>query len=245
MLNHNSSVPLYAQLAKIIEENILNGELKDGEKVPSENQLCKQYNVSRITVRQALAKLEQKNLLYSVHGKGTFVQTKQISQGLSKITSFDKTLEEKGLKGYTEIEQYTKSKIPENIKNIFNSENIHRLCLVGYANDMPLVYYNSYLKSYIAEEMYPIAKKWEAEKQGFSTWNIYKELKIQHLLMEQKITAVIADNHIAKILHISKGDPVVKMETYAYEKNALVEYKIAYYRADKYSFTIVRELDNE
>lgn len=245
MINHESSTPLYIQLAEKLEKEILDKKYADGEKLPSENQMCKLYNVSRITVRQALAKLEQKNMLYSVHGKGTFVQQKQISQGLSKITFFDKNLEEKGIKGYTEVEEYSKTKIPENIKQMFNSENVQRLCLVGYGNDMPLVFYNSYLKSYMAEEMYPIAKRWEEEKRAFSTWNIYKELKIKYLQMEQKITAVVADNHIAKILHVAKGDPVVKMETFAYEKNNLVEYKIAYYRADKYSFSIVRELDND
>ena len=124
------------------------------------------------------------------------------------------------------------------------SENIHTLCLVGYANNMPLVYYNSYLKGYIAERMYPMAKKWESEKKAFSTWDMYKAMETKYLHMEQKLTATIADNHISKVLNVPKGDPVIKMETHVYEKNSLVEYKIAYYRADKYSFTVVREMDN-
>ena len=61
--------------------------------------------------------------------------------------------------------------------------------------------------------------------------------------MEQKLTAVTADANIAKILQVSKGDAVMKMETHAYSNSDLIEYKIAYYRADKYSFTIKRELD--
>jgi len=243
MMDPKSSTPLYIQLAELLEEDILNKKYSDGEKLPSENQLCKQYGVSRITVRQALAKLEQKNLLFSVHGKGTYVQKEQISQRLTKITSFEKTLEEKGLTGYTEVEQYSKSRMPANIRQILGTDNIHRLCLVGYASDMPLVYYNSYLKSYIAERMYPMAKKWESQKKAFSTWDMYGEMELKYLHMEQKLTATIADNHISKILRVPKGDPVIKMETHVYEKNSLVEYKIAYYRADKYSFTVVREMD--
>lgn len=129
-------------------------------------------------------------------------------------------------------------------RQIFGQDNVHRLCLVGYAGDMPLVYYNSYLKSYVAERMYPLAKRWESQKKAFSTWDMYKDIEIRYLRMEQKITATIADSHIAKILHLPKGDPVIRVETYAYEKNMVVEYKIAYYRADKYSFNIVREVDN-
>ncbi len=245
MVNHNSSVPLYLQLAADLEEAIYNKEYSDGEKLPSENQLCKMYNVSRITVRQALSKLEQKNLVYSVHGKGTFVRLADMSQSLVKITSFQKTLEQKGLTGYTEIEEYSLKKIPDAIKSIFGVDNIARLCLVGYANDLPLVYYNSYMINILAAEMFPIAQLWEKEKRAFSTWDIYPAISIKKLHMEQKLTAVIADGNIAKILRISKGDPVMKMETHAYSNGELIEYKIAYYRADKYAFTITRELDRD
>lgn len=245
MINHESSVPLYIQLAAELEEGIISKKYKDGEKLPSENQLCKQYAVSRITVRQALSKLEQKNLVYSVHGKGTFVRLAEISQGLVKITSFQKTLEQKGLTGYTEIEDYSFKKIPDSVKLIFGVENIARFCLVGYANDMPLVYYNSYMISTIASEMFPIAQLWEKEKRAFSTWDIYPEIRIRNLHMEQKLSAIIADSNIAKILKVSKGDPVMRMETHAYSNGDLVEYKVAYYRADKYSFTIKRQLDRD
>ncbi|MBE6895215.1 MAG: GntR family transcriptional regulator [Ruminococcaceae bacterium] len=245
MINHNSSVPLYIQLAAELEEAIYSKKYKDGEKLPSENQLCKQYALSRITVRQALSKLEQKNLVYSVHGKGTFVRLADMSQSLVKITSFQKTLEQKGLTGHTEIEEYSLKKIPEHIKSTFGIDNLARLCLVGYANDLPIVYYNSYMISTIASEMFPIAQLWESEKRAFSTWDIYPEIRIKNLHMEQKLTAVIADGNIAKVLKVSKGDPVMKMETHAYSHGDLVEYKVAYYRADKYSFTIKRQLDRE
>ena len=245
MVNHTSSVPLYIQLASVIEEAIYNKEYKDGEKLPSENQLCKQYSVSRITVRQALSRLEQKNLVYSVHGKGTFVRLADMSQSLMKIVSFQKTLEQKGLTGYTEIEEYTLKKIPESIKSIFGADNIARLCLVGYANDIPIVYYSSYMINSMASDMFPVAQLWEKEKRAFSTWDIYHEIKIKNLHMEQKLTAITADANIAKILKIHKGDPVMQMETHAYSNGELVEYKISYYRADKYSFTIKRQLDRD
>ena len=244
MINRDSAVPLYHQLADILEQDILSKKYADGQRLPSEIQLCEKYGVSRITVRQALSNLESKGLLYSVHGKGTYVHHEQISQGLSCITSFEKTLAEKGLTGHTEVEQYSKSHMPGNVRQHFNSDNIHKLCLVGYANGLPLVYYSSYLKSYLAEKMYPVAKRWEAEKKAFSTWDMYKELGMRYLHVEQKFTADIVDTHLSKILGLSKGDPVIKMETFIYEKNILVEYKVAAYRADKYSFTIVRERDN-
>lgn len=244
MVNRNTGIPLYVQLAQQLEQDIQNKIYADGQRLPSETQLCQKYGVSRITVRQAIFVLQQKKLLYSVHGKGTYVHYKHISQQLSAITTFEKTLMEKGLKGHTTVKNYTKSRIPASIKQFFDTDNVHRLDLVGHANGLPMVYYTCYLKGYVAERMYPLAKQWEAENHAFSTWDMYKELEMRYLHVEQKFTADIADNRITNMLGLAKGDPVIKMETYIYEKNILVEYKIAVYRADKYSFTIVREVDN-
>ncbi len=56
-----------------LQEQIRRGELRAGDRVPSENRLAEAYQVSRQTVRKALAILEQEGAIYAVHGKGTFV----------------------------------------------------------------------------------------------------------------------------------------------------------------------------
>ena len=56
-----------------LQEQIRRGELRAGDRVPSENQLAEAYQVSRQTVRKALAILEQEGAIYALHGKGTFV----------------------------------------------------------------------------------------------------------------------------------------------------------------------------
>ena len=87
MLVHDSVVALYVQLANCLSDAIYQGEYKPGDKLPSENSLCKQYGVSRITVRQALNLLIQQNLAFAVHGKGTFVKAPDISHELNRIIS--------------------------------------------------------------------------------------------------------------------------------------------------------------
>ena len=98
MIDHNSAVPMYIQLANLISDAIYQGEYRPGDKLPSENMLCRAYSVSRITVRQALNFLIQQGLVFSVHGKGTFVKIPAISHELNKIVSFSRVLQLKGLK---------------------------------------------------------------------------------------------------------------------------------------------------
>ena len=63
----------YYKMHHDLQEQIRCGEWKSGDKIPSENQLSAAYQVSRQTVRKALAILEQEGYIYAVHGKGTFV----------------------------------------------------------------------------------------------------------------------------------------------------------------------------
>lgn len=72
-INHNSDVAMYKQLTQIIISQITAGELKPGDKLPSEAELIRKYNVSRITVRAALSNLEEDGVLIRSQGKGTFV----------------------------------------------------------------------------------------------------------------------------------------------------------------------------
>lgn len=72
-LNKGIAIPLYRQLKDILEERIRRGDYRPGERLPTEKELCQQFGVSRITVRQALSELANGGLLYSHQGSGTFL----------------------------------------------------------------------------------------------------------------------------------------------------------------------------
>ena len=72
-INPNSEVAMYKQLIQLILSQIEGGELKAGDKIPSESELVARYNISRVTVRAALKSLEEDEVLIRSQGKGTFV----------------------------------------------------------------------------------------------------------------------------------------------------------------------------
>ena len=77
-LDQTSIVPLYKQLKDKIKEAILDGSLKPNQKIPSELELSQTYQISRITVRNAISELVDEELLEKKQGKGTFVCTPKI-----------------------------------------------------------------------------------------------------------------------------------------------------------------------
>lgn len=72
-IDRRSPVPYFFQLKSVIGEELDRGRWEPGDRIPSEPELCKQFGVSRATVRQALAELEREGRLRKEKGRGTFV----------------------------------------------------------------------------------------------------------------------------------------------------------------------------
>ncbi len=73
IINPNSNIPMYTQVKNILFKKIQNEKLKPEDKLPSEAELMKNFKVSRITIRAAIAELVEEGILIRVQGKGTFV----------------------------------------------------------------------------------------------------------------------------------------------------------------------------
>ena len=82
----------YYKLMEDLRQQIMEGKLNPGEKLPSENELSAQYQVSRQTVRKALSILENAGYVYPVHGRGTFcselVRHTKNSRNIAVVTTY-------------------------------------------------------------------------------------------------------------------------------------------------------------
>ena len=73
MILDNAQVPLYIQLADLFRQRIVKGIWKEGEKLPSLEKLVEEFEVARVTVRQAIDRLTRDGLVSPQRGRGTFV----------------------------------------------------------------------------------------------------------------------------------------------------------------------------
>src|SRR5690242_10763453 len=89
-------LPRYYQLKEILHAKIRAGQWQPGVLIPSERELCEQYGLSRMTVRQGITELVREGLLYRVQGKGTFVARPRITQQLMVLTGFSQDMIARG-----------------------------------------------------------------------------------------------------------------------------------------------------
>jgi len=72
--------PVYMRIVEDIKKKVISAELNPGDTVPPENALCKEYGVSRMTVRKGLAILTNEGYIFSVPGKGSYVQKPEVNK---------------------------------------------------------------------------------------------------------------------------------------------------------------------
>jgi GntR family transcriptional regulator len=103
MLNPNSPVPLYHQLAEIILDKIRAGDYPPGSRIPSEHQLAATYGIGRPTARQAVDQLVRKQFLVRRRGSGTYVCERKEEVGLFSLDGTLSSFHRKGLPVDTRI----------------------------------------------------------------------------------------------------------------------------------------------
>lgn len=92
----STSTPRYRQLADFIRNAIEEGRLSDNQALPSERELAESYGVSRDTVRKSVRYLEERGVIYSDHGRGTFVSPSLVRRMSRFIDSFTQDTQHRG-----------------------------------------------------------------------------------------------------------------------------------------------------
>lgn len=97
MITRESVVPLYEQIRQRLLHDIDTGGLPPHGRLPSERRLVQELGVSRITVRRALGDLVREGYLYTVPGKGVFVEAREHPYELNALLSFSAAARSRGL----------------------------------------------------------------------------------------------------------------------------------------------------
>lgn len=206
MIDHTQSAPLYKQLQDKILEAIHNGELKPGDKLPTELELSETNNVSRVTVRAALDALTSDGYLVRIPGKGTFISKDKIKKDVAKTIGFSDTckLQNKvpGAKVLKCVIEDATASDQEHL-GINSGDKIINIERIRYADDVPIsVEYSRFPSSfsYLLQEDLNNRSLYEilTDKYGISFAGSRKYITMEY-----------ASFDVATYLNIEEGYPLL------------------------------------
>lgn len=231
-LNRKSAIPLYVQLADILRKKIQDGEWEPDEKIPSENELNRMYGLSRMTVRQVLTNLVDEDLLYRVHGKGTFVAHRKISTRSPSYQGIREQLEEQGFDTNTEI--LAEEVVPADARvarhlNLQVGDNVYRIRRVRRVEGLPI----SIHESFVPEKLAPALLQADLAKQQLCTV-LERDHGLRMATVHESLESALATKTEAEALGARPGTPVLLLQQHIrHDDGVMFEFTKIVFRGDK------------
>lgn len=234
-----SKSPLYYQLAEIIINDIKEKNLQENDRILTEREYCEKYNLSRSTVRQAIAYLEKKGYIYKVQGCGTFVSSRVMKQKLLKFYSFTEEAKKQGKTPSSKILSFKEKKADEKIckeLNINRDDKVYELQRLRLADDEVVMYEKTYL---LEKKMQGLSKNILLENPLYDI--LQNRYNISFTKATERFSVLLADEKIAEILTIPQGSPIIRLQRWTYTGMEIIEYTVSLVRGDRFEFEVELE----
>jgi GntR family transcriptional regulator len=219
-----------------MKEQIETNTFSYGELFLSEKQLQEMFQVSRITIRQAMNAMVQAGYLECSRGIGTTVVFHKINETINQVKSFSEEMEQHGIAMKTTyckitLEGLNKQAAIELMAS--ESDQAYQLVRVRSADNVPMVYSITWLRK---ELNLPLDQnRYLTSLYGLLT----KEYGIQIMKGQDTFEAMLANQNISDSLGIPLNAPVFKRSRKTMDQNnRVIEYTICYYPGDKYKYTV-------
>ncbi len=238
VLERRKDIPLYKQLKAALMVWIQESE--NGTPLPTEEELCRQYAVSRQTVRQAVLELVDEDLVSRRPGQGSFVKRKKISRDTRwALEDFNREMRFHGLEPETIVLSLTVEKSLDFVSRnlgIAKQEDVLLVRRQRFVDGWPVVIQQSYLPS----RLFPgfDEKKQELESRSMHSI-IEQDYRFELQSAERTVEAIPAPSREAELLKIAPGSPVLySTSVWKTHEDVCVEFVLEWYRGDRSQFNI-------
>jgi GntR family transcriptional regulator len=232
-----SPTPLYAQIKDILRARILDGTYQPHEQMPSESEMMAAFDVSRITVRQALNDLQNEGLIFRMHGKGTFVSKPKAFQDLGRLQGFGEAMRQMGYETFARV---------VSIRTVTPTPQVQeRLQLPKRARVTELQRLRFLNREAISLDVtwVPASIGARLAKEDLATRDVFVILENDYGLSlghaDLQIGSTLADEHLAGQLKVDEGSPVLVIERTTHTSDgAPIDYEHLYYRGDAFQYRV-------
>ena len=213
VLSADSASPLYRQLMQRLRADIAAGVYPAHSRIPSEQELCEVYGVSRVTVRKALGELTQEGLLKRQQGKGTFVCIPRLYSDLKDVNSFHDACRLMGCEPSTRLihAQLVRADEEDRVKLDCDDGQVVEITRLRLADDLPVM---------IETNRFPMACAWLLEEK--LTGSLYQLLEARHLVPKRgihEISLTYAVATEARLLTVEPGSALMRLDQVIYDQH--------------------------
>lgn len=227
--------PLYHQIYLILHGKIVSGEFANDSWLPTEQALQSMFGVSRITARRALGDLASAGLAVRERGRGTRVRySEPLPQIRSSIEGLFENLVAMGLTTHVRLLEFERGPANDEIAQammVGRGTPMLRAVRVRLLEDGPF----SHLTTYVPES---VAAGFTRE--DMATTPLLALLERSGVVAgraDQIITATLADTHVAPLLEVEVGSPLLKIVRLVFDQqDRPVEHITGLYRPDRYQY---------
>ncbi|MGN0747471.1 MAG: GntR family transcriptional regulator [Aristaeellaceae bacterium] len=234
ILMSESYSPLYKQLMQKIRSDIAAGVYPVHSRIPSEQELCETYQVSRVTVRKALSELTQEGLLKRRQGKGTFVEVPRLCKDLKDVNSFHDACSMMGcVPGTRVIHAQMVHADEEDVRDLMVDADamVVELMRLRLADDTPVMLETNRFPAsyaYLLEEDLTGSLYAILQRHGTETAQAIHEISLCYATAAQ-----------AKQLEVNTGDALLQLREVIYDQHQHpLHTSRQFIRADRFTFRI-------
>lgn len=226
----------YYRIYQEIREKILKGVYRDGDKLPTEFALMRQYGVSRDTVRHAMRLLVEEELVTRIAAKGTIVKFNPAEHTLTQLRSFSEIMQMEGTPTISKnVDVRLLEQCPSEIQMALELSPLHhvyRISRIRYADDLPLSLETVYVPYRLCPELESYLRPQS------SLFRLYESV-YQHRLGESSISiqAELPAGDVAAMLGITATTPILKTISLGHLMDGTpLYYAISQYEGSKYIY---------
>ncbi|KGF03258.1 GntR family transcriptional regulator [Anaerococcus lactolyticus] len=223
---------LYSDLIDKLLEQI--STMDKGAKLPSERQLCQDYEVSRTTVRNALGSLVNSGVLYQIQGKGTFVRERN-RENLSNYYSFTEQTKRNGKTPKSIVVSFNIRALNDKERHVFDDATIEKVIVfdrLRLADDTPMMYERTAIPY---EGFENITKNLLEEVALYDIFDNFFSTKIANVRERFQVSSLT--KKVAEALNLKDGSAALKITRFSYDReDRLIEYTVSYARGDMFYY---------
>ena len=225
----------HEQLFELFYEKIITKEWKNGYRLQPERELCKEYGVSRITIRETLRLLEEQGLILREQGRGTFVCFKPVEQKITKLYTLREQFKKTGISSDAELLEYSALRADLTTANhlgIQPGEDILKIVRRFTAGETPYAIETTYLPL----KLFSGITKEAIASNGL--YNTFFSLGVVIQRAVEQLSPCLLDQTYAELLESTVSDAAMFIRRTTYDAADIIEYAECIVRGDFFVYTV-------